>query len=250
MSFDFNKFGKSTTGGAQVQQPTETTSTAIAERPTASTGGFDFNKFGKANIAGPTGSVTKNGSNIDYGAVREGGNSVMKTMVGAPLTMAARPVQLGMAMSGMDENQIDASTQKYFGDTIAPVVRGQGEYGLPSANDMTKEVGRAAQTVSFGMGGPGTMLASGALMGAGTSLENQGTDAFTTPGGAGELAFDTTLGMIGGKVIDKAAGPVLRGAGKFASKVAGPAATRVVSDVAGNVASKVGNVQNTRRNRK
>jgi hypothetical protein len=236
MAVDFNKFGKSQSANTQIQQPTGTTSTAVAERPT-STGKIDFNKFGKAS----TGQVQQNGSNIDYGAVQSGGNDILKTIIGAPATMVARPVQLGMAISGMNEDEIDATTKKYTGGVVAPVVRGQGEYGLPSADDMTKEIGRAGQTVSFGLGGPGTLLASGAMMGAGTALENQGTKAFTTKEGATELLTDTALGMAGGKIIDKAAGPLFRGAGKVAGKIAGPAVSEAVSNTASKVAGKVGN---------
>lgn len=199
MAVDFNKFGKSTSVAQQPQQPTGATSTIQPVAPQPSTGKIDFNKFGKAGTGGTSQTVTEQ--------PQEGG--IIKSIVGAPATMLARPVQLGMAISGMTEDEIDATTKKYTGGIVAPVVRGQGEYGLPSLNDMTKEVGRAGQTIATGLTGAKTILAAGGMYGAGSSLERQGSDAFTTPEGAAQLVGETALGMAGGKLLDKYGKPII-----------------------------------------
>lgn len=225
MAVDFNKFGKSTSETTQTPQNTGATSTAVAT-PTV-TGKINFNKFGKASSAytAPT---------------QPESDGIVKSIVRPITTMVARPVQLGAALMGADEDTLDKFSKEKLGGYVAPVVRGQGEYGLPSVNDMTKEFGRAAQTVSFGLGAPGTLLASGAMMGTGMALENQGTDSFTTPEGAGELATNVALGMAGGKVLDKFGAPVINFAGRTAGKIAGPAISSAVSNTASKVAGKVG----------
>jgi hypothetical protein len=219
MAVDFNKFGKSTSATTQTPQYTGSTSTAVAT-PTPSTGKIDFNKFGKASTS--------------YTApVQPEGDGIVKSIVRPVATMVARPVQLAAAIAGADEDTLDKFSKDKIGGYVAPVVR--------NMDDFTKEVGRAAQTVSFGLAGPGTILASGALMGAGTAFENQGNKAFTTPEGATELVTDTALGMAGGKLLDKFGAPILNKVGTVASKVAGPAVSKAVSNVAGKVSGKVGN---------
>lgn len=218
MAVDFNKFGKSTSATTQTPQYTGSTSTAVAT-PTPSTGKIDFNKFGKASTS--------------YTApVQPEADGIVKSLVRPVATMVARPVQLGAAIAGVDEDTLDKFSKEKLGGYVAPVVR--------NMDDFTKEVGRAAQTVSFGLGAPKTLLAGGAMMGAGASLENNGTDTFTTPEGATELAVNTAIGMAGGKLIDKFGAPVLNKVGMLSGKIAGPALSKAVSNTAGNIAGKVG----------
>ena len=129
MAVDFNKFGKSTSATTQTPQYTGSTSTAVAT-PTPSTGKIDFNKFGKASTS--------------YTApVQPEADGIVKSLVRPVATMVARPVQLGAAIAGVDEDTLDKFSKEKLGGYVAPVVR--------NMDDFTKEVGRAAQTVSFGL---------------------------------------------------------------------------------------------------
>lgn len=193
MAVDFNKFGKSTSVTQQTPQTTGATSTIPPQQP--STGGkIDFNKFGKAGGT-QTAPITQ--------APEEDG--FVKSLVRPVATMVARPVQLGAAIAGVDEDTLDKFSKEKLGGYVAPVVRGQGEYGIPSLNDMTKEVGRAVQTVALGVGPIGV---GGAAFGLGGSMENQGGKIFT-PEGALEAGKDTAIGYAGGKLLKFAGVPLI-----------------------------------------
>lgn len=123
--------------------------------------------------------------------------SVAKAIISPPATLLARPVQLAAMTAGMSNEEIN----KYnLGGLVAPVPTG--------INDVVQDVGRAGQTIAMGLTAPGTILASGALFGAGASLERQGTKALTTPEGAGSLALETAGTMAAGKVLDVVGRPL------------------------------------------
>ena len=82
--------------------------------------------------------------------------------------------------------------------------------------DVKKDVGRGIQTVALGLTAPGTILASGAAFGVGSSLE-QGNDLFSW-----DTAASTLLSMGFAKSIDKWGKPVINYVG---GKLAGFAPT-------------------------
>lgn len=147
--------------------------------------------------------------------------SFAKGIFGAPLTIAARPIQaaaevgqfLGGGINAVDPDAIDAATSKIplIGGLIAPVDRNFG--------DVKKDVGRAAETVALGTGAP---IAGGALFGAGASLE-QGNDLLSV-----QTAADAAIGGAGGKVLEWLGKPLLNAAGK----VVGTITPKIIKDAA------------------
>ena len=125
------------------------------------------------------------------------GTTLLKGLVSAPLTQVARPFQAVAMAAGVPDETIN----KYnAGGMIAPVPTGQNVAG-----DIIKEVGRGVQTVALGVGAP---IAGGAMFGAGASLERQGGNIANVQG-AGELAGETALSAIGGKILSKYVGKVI-----------------------------------------
>lgn len=192
---DFNKYNKSGTAVAQPQSSVETTSTPTATATPVKTGVIDFNKFKKAGTGGT------------YVAPEEKKNwagEMAKSLVTAPATMMARPLQLGyeLVMPGDNTAEIDKFSKEKLGGIVAPIPQNTG--------DVKKDVGRGVQTVAFGVGSP---LAAGAAFGAGSSLE-QGNDLFSV-----QTLLQTVVGAGAGKVLATVGKPIFNTAGKVIGTV-------------------------------
>ncbi len=124
-----------------------------------------------------------------------------RSIVSAPATMLARPIQAVAELAGASEDQVDKTTNDLTGGLVAPVPRSYG--------DVKKDIGRGAQTVALGMG----PVSGGAAFGAGTSLE-QGHDLFSL-----NTALDTALGAGSGKMLDLLGKPIFNLAGKAVGKI-------------------------------
>jgi hypothetical protein len=212
MSIDFNKFGKS----PNAQQSSQPSAVATSPAP-VKTGVVDFNKFGKSGTytPAPTAPTTED-KGIDYAGMAKG-------LISAPATMIARPVQLAAAIAGVDEDTLDQFSKDKLGGIVAPVVRGQGEYGFASPSDLIKEAGRGAQTVALGLG----PVSGGALFGAGASAERQGSDIASVPG-VEQAVVETGIGAAGGKFAQLVGKPLLSVSGK----VIGTITPKTLQDVA------------------
>ena len=226
MSIDFNKFGKSPNATAtppMVATSAVPTPTAPTPSATVKSGKIDFNKFGKSGgYTSPT-PLPEDKSSIDWGELAKG-------IVRAPATLIARPFQLGAAIAGYDEDQIDKFSKEKLGGFVAPVVRGSGKYGMVSADDLIKEGGRAVQTVALGLG----PLAGGLSFGAGSSAERQGKELFT-PSGAVEGVGETLIGGAGGKLGQLIGKPLLSATGK----VIGTITPKTIQDMAGKTTAEI-----------
>lgn len=146
---------------------------------------------------------------------QDDGNPVInfaKSVISAPLTMLARPIQAGAELLGASDKDVNDISSKISGGLIAPTPQNYGDVG--------KDIGRAAQTVALGLG----PISGGALFGAGNSLE-QGNDLLSA-----QTAFQTALGAGGGKLLDFVGKPLLNAAGKVIGKI--------TPDVLQDVASK------------
>lgn len=142
----------------------------------------------------------------------------LKSLVSAPLTILARPIQAGAELFGASAEDVDKFSKEKLGGFVAPVPR--------NAGDVEKDVGRAVQTVALGTGAP---IAGGAAFGLGSSLE-QGNDLFST-----QTLFNTVLGAGAGKVLDLVGKPLLNAAGK----VVGTITPKVLKDVAAGGADAI-----------
>jgi len=136
-------------------------------------------------------------------------------------------------------NQAIAIAQKLGeGANWKPSSGGPGGLIAPApenASDVLKDVGRGIQTVSLGLTAPGTILASGAGFGLGSSLERQGSDIFTLEG-AKSAAFETALSMLLAKGMSKAlaseiAQKVISKVGNFVPKSASDLTSKVATTV-------------------
>lgn len=134
----------------------------------------------------------------------------LKSLVSAPLTIAARPLEAVAELSGASKEDVDTAASKLSGGLVAPVPQ--------NLSDVKKDVGRGVQTAAFGLG----PLSGGAAFGFGNSLE-QGNDVFS-----GQTALQTALGLGAGKVLDLVGKPLLNAAGKVIGKIT----PEVLSDVA------------------
>lgn len=116
--------------------------------------------------------------------------SLAKGIIEPVATMVARPIQAGAELLGASEEDVNKATKNIAGDWIAPVPHNFG--------DVTKDVGRAAETVALGMpvGTIGKAATMGAVAGAGAGLESTGKleDA------AKQGAIGAGLGAAGGAV--------------------------------------------------
>lgn len=126
----------------------------------------------------------------------------LKSLVSAPATIIARPLQAVAELAGASSQAVDAFSSKYSGGLVAPVPQ--------NASDVKKDVGRGIETVALGAGGP---VSGGAALGLGSSLE-QGNDLLSV-----KTAFDTALGAVGGKVLDTIGKPIFNAAGNIIGKV-------------------------------
>lgn len=163
--------------------------------------GVDFSKYGT-----PTASV-QNAQTSE-----KSGGGFVKNLVGAPLTMLARPVQAIAELAGAKSEDVDRVTSKLTGGLVAPVPQ--------NSADVEKDVGRGIQTAALGLESP---VAAGAALGAGSSLE-QGNKLFSA-----QTAIQTALGGAGGKVLDLIGKPILDFAGKYIGKIT----PQTIIDVAG-----------------
>lgn len=68
------------------------------------------------------------------------GKSLLKSLVKSPLTMLARPFQLGAELLGVSDEKVNRITKGIAGDFIAPTPQG--------AKDVLKDAGRALETAS------------------------------------------------------------------------------------------------------
>lgn len=125
----------------------------------------------------------------------------LKSLVSAPLTIAARPLEAVAELSGASKEDVDTAASKLSGGLVAPVPQ--------NLSDVKKDVGRGVQTAAFGLG----PLSGGAAFGFGNSLE-QGNDVFS-----GQTALQTALGLGAGKVLDLVGKPLLNAAGKVIGKI-------------------------------
>lgn len=164
---------------------------------------------------------TKYGSAPAVPQAPEKPDGLLKSIVKAPLTMVARPIQAaavgtaslfgGEAAANRTANALDDFSKDKLGGFVAPIPR--------EASDVKKDVGRAAQTVSYAAPGLAT---GGALFGLGSSLE-QGNDLFSV-----DTAFQTALGAGGAKVAGLVGSPLLNAAGKVVGKIT----PQILKDVA------------------
>lgn len=100
--------------------------------------------------------------------------SVIKSLVGSPLTILARPFQAAAAIGGKTNEEIDAATKKIpvIGGLIAPTPKG--------AKDVGKDVLRAGETVAEGyMAVKGAGLLAKSLRG-GTALASEPVTSMLT----------------------------------------------------------------------
>ncbi len=135
----------------------------------------------------------------------------LKSIVSAPATIIARPLQAIAELAGASAEDVDKFSSKYSGGLVAPVPH--------NAADVKKDVGRAVETVALGTGAP---IAGGAAFGVGSSLE-QGNDLFSA-----QTALQGVLGAGAGKALDLIGKPLLDVAGK----VIGTITPKTLQDVA------------------
>lgn len=126
---------------------------------------------------------------------------ILKSLISAPATILARPIQLGAELLGASSQKVNEVTKKLTGDIVAPVPE--------SGADVKKDAGRVAQTVALGL----NPVAGGALFGAGHSVE-QGNDLLSA-----QTAFETVLGGAGGKLLETIGKPIFNTAGKVVGKI-------------------------------
>lgn len=176
----------------------------------------DFSKYG-TQVASPTNSgvnFSKYGTPVAPGAVeeQEKPDGFFKSLVKAPATIIARPLQLAAELltPGDNTEALDKFSKEKLGGFVAPIPR--------NAADVKKDIGRGIETVAFGLG----PVAGGATIGLGSSLE-QGNDLFST-----ETAFNTVLGAGAGKVLNLISAPLLNKAGAVVGKIT----PQVLKDVA------------------
>ena len=139
-------------------------------------------------------------------------STVAHGLIDPVATIVARPFQVGAELLGASPEAVDKFSKDQLGGFVAPVPQ--------NASDVVKDVGRAAQTVAFGMpvGTLGGAIKAGAVMGAGGGLEqNPSIEGATTGGllGAG-------LGL-GGGLVSKALGAIPKSLVSSAFKDLSPA---------------------------
>lgn len=95
--------------------------------------------------------------------------SLAKSVISPVATMVARPIQAGAELLGASAEDVNKVTKDIAGDWVAPVPQG--------IKDVVKDIGRGAETVALGLPikGVGGAVKVGALAGAGSGLEQEGT---------------------------------------------------------------------------
>lgn len=168
------------------------------------------------------------GSFVDTSKKESGGiGGFLKGLISAPATILARPFQaasdlgdyLGtkIALKGKTPEEQSAiiaadneRQQKKQTESSGP---GKIIAPTPSSfGDVKKDVGRAIQTVALGAG-PESLVAGGAALGLGGSLE-QGNDLFSV-----QTALQTALGAGAGKVLGLIGKPIFNVAGKVIGEI-------------------------------
>lgn len=164
--------------------------------------------FAKANPSDPRsvelGKQIQAGAYNQFGSVQQNApqkHSFLRSLVSAPATIIARPIQAIAELAGASSQQVDETTKKLTGGLVAPVPQ--------NGADVKKDVGRAAETVALGL----SPVAGGVAFGVGNSLE-QGNDLFSV-----QTALQAALGAAGGKVLDLIGKPVFNTAGKAIATV-------------------------------
>lgn len=122
----------------------------------------------------------------------------LKGLVKAPLTMVARPFQAAAALAGVSDEAIDKFSKEKLGGFVAPTPDNLGE--------VKQDIGRAVQTVSYGMPG---LASGGAAFGVGSSLE-KGNNLFSR-----DTAVESVLSAGGAKLGGMILNPLFKGVGKF-----------------------------------
>ena len=152
--------------------------------------------------------------------VHEKRDGFLKSLVKPIATMIARPLQLGaeLLMPGDNTVELDKFSKEKLGGFVAPIPQNVG--------DLKKDVGRAVQTVAFGMPG---LASGGAAFGVGASME-EGNDLFSV-----QTAFQGVLGAAGAKVLGLIGTPILNSAGKVIGKITPQVLKDVVSKGAGAI---------------
>lgn len=164
----------------------------------------DFTKYGVPATAASGGvNFSKYGTPVAPGPVEEEKDGFFKSLVKAPATMVARPLQLAaeLALPGDNTEAIDKFSKEKLGGFVAPIPK--------NFSDVKKDVGRGIETVAFGLG----PVSGGAAIGLGSSLES-GNDLFST-----QTAFQTVLGAGAGKVLDLVGKPIIDYTGKVVGKI-------------------------------
>lgn len=171
--------------------------------------------------------------------------SFVKDIVRPVATIVARPIQAGAAVFGADLDKIDEVTKKVAGDLVAPVPR--------SGKDVVKDIGRAAETVSFGLGGGavkgavkaglkttlGTAVKASAKEGAKVGALGGFGAGLSKEGEVGEALKSAAIGAGAGLALGGAIPVVSKGIGETISlgrKGLGVAKTEVESRLASRAA--------------
>lgn len=138
--------------------------------------------------------------NTPVAGTPEKGDGFIKSLVKAPLTMLARPVQAAaeIILPGDNTEMLDKFSKEKLGGFVAPVPQ--------NFKDVKKDVGRGVQTVAFGMPG---LASGGAAFGVGSSLE-KGNDLLSK-----ETATESVLSAAGSKIGGAILNPLFRGASKL-----------------------------------
>lgn len=161
--------------------------------------------------ATPKPSFTDKARFVTPAAPAEEGGNFLTSLIKAPLTMLARPVQAIAELAGASSESVDRVTKKLTGGLVAPVPQ--------NFKDVKKDVGRGVETAALGLG----PVSGGAAFGLGNSLE-AGNDLFSA-----QTALQTALGAGAGKVLDLVGKPLLDAAGKVIGKVT----PDVIKDISG-----------------
>lgn len=183
MAITFPALGGQQISPVQSSQPADAVQQQLAQ------------KYGPPPVRTESGPIPKPADKNDTS------HPIIKALIGAPATMLVRPIQAGAMLAGVDEDTIDKKTKDWSGGIVSPIPRDFGE--------VKKDLGRAVQTVAFGMG----PVSGGAAFGAGVSVE-QGNNVVST-----ETAFNVALGSAAGKTLALVGKPLFNVAGKVVGKV-------------------------------
>jgi len=230
---DFSKYGVKA-------QKTESGVPAVQPATPAASGSSKFAKYGL-----PAEQVEP--------AKKEGGGfkGFLKSMVSAPATILARPIQAVAALGGVSTESIDKFSREKLGGIVAPTPQ--------NASDVMKDVGRAVETVSYGVGVGGAAQAgkatvkeslkqgvirgvkegakAGAAFGASVPLTEKGTEATGT-----DIIKSTATGAVLGGATGAAVPVAFAGARKAFQVAKNPAS---VLKTPTRVAKAVDDLENT-----